>query len=215
MFSVLSSLHAGSFVLSLVVAVAGLITPASASVGGPHSGPLVARFNGRVTALTGPPDSPSGLTLQLRDRTVDVRIGSGVDCAYALNCTARSAEAEVEGLQVGDYALVSARRINRTWVAFHIDFDVQPIDMRPPPIVTGTIVKVTPNGLRFQLRVVTGGVGLHWVTIGPKTIFRVDGQLTDMPPTLSKGDAVRVTIRVTDRGWAAIEVDLRTTGGSP
>src|SRR5690348_10644658 len=59
------------------------------------------RLMGQVSALSGPVSNPDGFTLDTGNRSVDVRI------APKATFTARSAEAEVEGLQVGDYVVAS------------------------------------------------------------------------------------------------------------
>jgi hypothetical protein len=149
--------------------------------------------------------------LQDKARFIDLHFGPSVDCSTGLNCVPKSAEAEVAGFQVGDYALVTARRVARAWVATHIDFDTQPISMVPPKIWMGTVGRVILNGKRFVLRLDTGGTRV--ITINPATTFRVDGQLTATPPPLKTGDVVQVTARSTASGWVAIEIDLKTTGG--
>jgi hypothetical protein len=123
---------------------------------------------------------------------------------------AGSAEAEVEGFQAGDYAVVTARHVNRTWVASSIDFDVQPITVMQVQNVTGTIVRVSPNGKRFLMLLDTGT--MRWVTVTRKTKFHMDGQLVDPPPPLLKGDMVQVGMEHTGRLWVALDITIRTAG---
>jgi hypothetical protein len=124
---------------------------------------------------------------------------------------ARSAEAEVENLVVGDYAVVGARKVRGSWTAYRISFDVRP--MVSGTLVTGTILKVGRNGKQLQLRLDTGQ--MQSITISPRTRFRINGQPTDALVDLSKGDVVQILMRSTDRGWVAMEINLLPSSGSP
>jgi len=169
--------------------------------------PPPARFVGQVTAVTGSPGSPRGFTLQTKARSIDMRISP------TAIVNPRSAEAEVEGFTVGDYATVLAVHVNRAWVAERIDFDVRPVPSAPQTkTVTGTVTRVTVNGKRFLLLLDTGGT--RWIAVNDKTQFRVDNQLVFNPPMLAKGAQVVVTVRVTPTGWVAVEVNLKTGGGT-
>jgi hypothetical protein len=166
--------------------------------------PDVQRFVGQVIRLFPSANNPAGFTLQLRNRTIDLMITAGT------KFHAGSAEAEVEGFQAGDYAVVTARHVNRTWVASSIDFDVQPITVMQVQNVTGTIVRVSPNGKRFLMLLDTGT--MRWVTVTRKTKFHMDGQLVDPPPPLLKGDMVQVGMEHTGRLWVALDITIRTAG---
>lgn len=161
----------------------------------------LARFVGLVTSVL-PANNPRSITLQLRARSVDFRISP------AAVLVPNSAEAEVEGLQVGDYAVVQARHMNRGWTAFHIEYDVQPI-VQGKVTVSGTITRITVNDRRFVLKLATGETRLVLVTAN--TAFRIDGVIIDTPPELSLGDMVQVTMRTTSRGWVAMDVNLKTS----
>lgn len=164
------------------------------------------RFNGQVLSVDGAGHNPTGFSLQLPGRTVDLRV------APKAVFKAMSAEAEVEGFQIGDYAVVDARRVDKAWVAATIEFDVQPI--RPGPrqtMVSGAIQRVSVTGLRFLLKLDTGD--MHWISITRKTRFKVDGQLSTLPPLLQKGQSVDVLVSQAPRGWIALEIDLKS--GSP
>ena len=192
---------------SVLLLIVSLMTVASPGIvrAGPDRHGTVTVFSGQVTALSGPVANPTGLTLQDRIRSVDIRI------APETMFRARSAEAEVEGLVVGDYAVIGARKGKGSWIANRISFDVRP--MVAGTLVTGTIVKLSSNGKQLQLRLDTGQ--MQPVTIGPRTKYRIDGQPTDTPPELAKGDVVQVLMRSAPRGWTAMEINLLPSSLSP
>ena len=167
--------------------------------------PITARFAGLVTSVSGPSASPTSFTLETKARPIDLRV------APAAVFTPKSAEAEVEGFMVGDYAVVNARRINRTWVAEQISFDVRPVKHPRDITVTGSVLRVAVNGKHFEIALDSGGS--RWVAINATTQFRLDGQLVFNPPPLSKGERVTVVMRSTLSGWVAVEVNLRTSSG--
>jgi len=121
----------------------------------------------------------------------------------------RSAEAEVEGFQSGDYAIVMARHVNRGWVANRVEYDVQPIAGVVQVTLTGTVQRVSANGKLFSMQVDSGSV--RWVVINARTKYRVDGQLLDGPPVLMRGDMVTVIMRRVVRTWVALSVNVRTS----
>ncbi|MBV9281113.1 MAG: hypothetical protein JOZ41_13610 [Chloroflexi bacterium] len=183
----------------------------------PQVGSLT-RFVGMVGAVVGPADTPTGFSLLLAS-------GRLVPFVTAPNATfsGKSAEAAVEGLQRGDYAIVQARnvsvvvahRLRKHWVAYHVDFDVQPITPTPAPkpaaaTITGTVTRVTVDGRRFAVQD-QATLKVWTITIDARTVFRVDGQLMPGPPVLSKGDSVVVRARKAGSVWVATEVNLRTT----
>jgi hypothetical protein len=158
-------------------------------------------FYGQVTSVVGVAGSPTGFTLLLKNRAVDFRI------APHATLKPMSAEAEVEGFQVNDYAAVGAKRINRVWVAFGIQFDVQ--SFRGTVIASGIVAKLTPNGKRLELQLDNGT--LRWVTITLNTVFRIGGQTQASAPVLLKGETVEVRMRPTPTGWVALEINLKLT----
>jgi hypothetical protein len=174
-----------------------------------------------VDAVAGPADTPTGFSLLLAS-------GRLVPFVTAPNATlsGKSAEAAVEGLQRGDYAIVQARnvsvvvahRVRKHWVAYHVDFDVQPITPTPVPkpvmaTITGTVTRVTVDGKRFAVQD-QATLKVWMITIDARTAFRVDGQPMPGPPVLSKGDPVVVRARKTGGVWVATEVNLRTSASS-
>jgi hypothetical protein len=163
-----------------------------------NQSPGLTVFYGQVIAMAGAVDAPTGFSLLLKNRLIDFRIAAHV------TLKPHSAEAEVEGFQTNDYAAVGAKRINRVWVAFAIEFDVQ--SFRDTPTLSGVIVRVTPNGRRLIMQL--GNGTSRWVTIVPRTIFRIDGKLQALPPLLQKGELVDVKMRLTGNVWVALEIDL-------
>lgn len=206
MFSIPAPARLAALFAVLLLGSSIALTPVRAQSGpGPH-GPVI-QFNGQVIAVAGPPDSPTGFTLLHGALTTDFRL------APAASLQARSAEAAVAGFATGDYALVTARRVKFAWVAIRVSYDVNPIPGRAVIVVlTGTIVRVSPNGKILTIKLVNGTT--HDVFIDLQTTFRVDGQLTDTPPLLSAGEVVTVRTRHAPRGWVAIDVNLRTTSSA-
>jgi hypothetical protein len=189
-------------VLFISLALIGSLVAGEARADRAHGVP--ARFVGQVTQLVGPPGNPTEFTLQLRYRSIDIKIAS--DAVFI----ARSAEAEVEGFQVGDYATVTARRAEHVWIAVRIQFDVQPL-VTALVSVTGTVLRVSNDERRIVIRLDTGGTGTRLITIGVKTRFEIDGQPAPVAVPLVKGDIVHVQMRATNHGWYALTVDLVST----
>src|SRR5919202_2719022 len=80
--------------------------------------PRTVRFAGQVTTVSGRINNPTGFTLQVRDRLVDIRI------VPRTNFVARSAEAQVEDFGQYSFALVTASKSNGEWTASRVEFDV-------------------------------------------------------------------------------------------
>lgn len=163
----------------------------------------VVRFYGQVTSASLVKGVPSAFTLITRNGPVDFRLPPRA------NLVSRSAEAEVEGFQSGDYAIVMARRVNRGWVANRVEYDVQPITVAVQVTLTGTVQRVSANGKLFSMQLDSGP--LRWVVINARTKYRLDGQLLDGPPVLMRGDAVTVIMRRVIRTWVALSVNVRTS----
>jgi hypothetical protein len=164
----------------------------------------LARFNGQITNIVGPPDNPTGFALLVRNRAIDIRL------VPTTALTPLSAEASLAGLQVNDYAVVFAHRLRKLWIANRVQFDVQPIVQGPAPVtLNGVVLRLAANPKRFQIRTDAGDV--RWIFVTPKTTFRIDGQLQVGQPTLSKGDLVSVSARLLNHRWVAVEVNLKST----
>jgi len=144
------------------------------------------------------------LTLQTKARALVVRVGPQA------KLLPRSAEAEVEGLVSNDFAIVFARRVARTWVAYRVEYDVQPIAVVPPTImVTGVVIRVNPNGRSFTMMLDSGD--LRFVTMNKQTKFQLDGQLVDGSGLVTKDEAVQVAMRRTNHGWLALDVNVKSS----
>lgn len=159
------------------------------------------RYVGQVVAVQGPLASPTSLTLQLGLQNLDIRI------LPRTILTGKSAEADVEGLQVGDYAVVISRRYNRTTAATRVVFDVEPIF--PLRAVSGTIARVAIDGQHFQVRSTTGK--LAWLHVSKYARIRLDGRPSDVLTSLVKGNTVQVLAQHTDAGWDATDISIRSS----
>lgn len=186
-------------VLALMVALALNLAPAGAqTVPIVHSYDRV-HFIGQVSNVLGSSTIPDSLSLQLGTLAIDLRT------IPRTTIKANSAEAQVEGLVNGDYALVTGRRVKRAWVAVRIVYDVRPFG--PLRQFSGTILRVSPNNVRLLLKLDTG----HnlWVRASPKAHFRMDGHLLDVPPIFTKGETIQI-LALNDYGWTAYEIDLHS-----
>jgi hypothetical protein len=182
---------------ALLLVVSGLVTPA-------HAFQLQvidrARFVGQITALLPVNGSPTGFVLLQPNLTVTISINPQTQL------TGSSAEANVEGLARDDYAVVNAKHVQGRWIATKITYDVDPI--LPLRIVSGSVVKLAPDGRRVNVKLDTGAS--RWITIGRLARYRLDGRAVDPPPILLKGELVQFVINRTTVPWLALEVDART-----
>lgn len=185
---------------AVAVMLAGVVTPARAQMI-PPTGFADNRFAGEVGAVLGAPSSPDMFTLQLGYLAMDFRVGPRT------TFVPRSAEAQVEGFVQGDFAVVVGHRTKQGWLAIRIFFDVQPI--RPLREIIGTIMRVSPNGARFLIRLDTGGS--LFARTNRQTRFRVDGRLMDGQPSLLRGEIVQALV-LQRNGWIAYEVNVRAAG---
>lgn len=184
------------------------VVPAHQAMAKEFLGPVrtVDEFNGQITAVGGPTDAPTSLTLLNK-------ASQPVTFKVRLDTTLKplSAEAEVEGLVPGDYADVFAFRVSRTWVAARVLFDVQPVIMTRQVIVTGLITRVRADGRRLWMKLATGEI--RPVAIPAKTIWLVDGLPAGGPVALARGNLVQVKMRRTanSNGWFALSINLKST----
>lgn len=180
-----------------VIAIAPL--PAAArGIGGTRI-PVV-RLTGQVSAISAPNGSPTQFTLQTTAQVVTVKI------APRATFTALSAEAEVEGLSVGDYAVVRVRHVRRGWIALHIAFDVRPVHIPNRATIVASVVRETPNGHDLIVRLPSSTI--RWVMLDARTKFRVYGPMSSSSPVFARGNLVHITMRRGPRGWIAVEIDL-------
>lgn len=188
--------------LAGLFSVAISLTPAAAS----HPSPRVAshpiRVAGQVTAIAGPAANPTGFTLQLTDRSIAVRIVSRT------TITARSAEALVDGFLANDFAVVTTVKSGGGWVANRIVYDAVPFGPIRQFTISGSVMRVSPNGKRFMLRLVTGA--RHWVQITRNSRFEVNGVPTTPAPILARTNPVEVKIRrANNYRWVALLINLK------
>ena len=165
----------------------------------------VRRIIGQVANITGPQTSPVAVTLQLGLQTTTVMVVSGT------YITAHSAEADVEGLSSGDFALITVRGPETAFVAKRITYDVRPF----PPLrqFEGSVGRESPNGKHFTLKLANGNTAFVRV-LTRVSAFKVDGKLASLPPVLTKGEDAQVLAFHTFNGWAAATVSLRSTSGN-
>jgi hypothetical protein len=157
-------------------------------------------FAGQVATLIPATGSPTSFVLLQPNTSVSVSINPQTQL------TGQSAEANVEGLVRDDYAVVNARRIEGRWVATTITYDVEPV----PPLrtISGSVVKISPNGRRVNVRLDAGGN--RAIVIGRMARFRLDNHLVDPPPILFKGEPIQLVVNKTPGSWIALEVDVRS-----
>jgi hypothetical protein len=184
-------------VLGLAISLTG--APARAQQK-PDVGPDKQRFLGQVTALIGTGGNPAGFQLQLGTMTWDIKV------APKAVFTARSAEADVEGLLSGDYAVVNARRVKHVWYAYRVDFDVQPV--APLRTFSGTVVRASVDGKRFSVRIEPNKIMA--VRVAAETRYRIDGRFIDFAQTVSRGEYVQVLARRNDPVWIAYDLNVRS-----
>jgi hypothetical protein len=164
------------------------------------------RLPGQVIAVLGQTSNPTGFTLQMRDRTVDVKV-----VARRTNFVARSPEAQVEGFGPHVFAIVTASRTNGDWVAARVEYDVVPFGAVRDFAVSGKITWIDKKGRNFRLRMTSGDI--HVIRVNRQTRFDLDGLPVDIPPTLSAGNLVDVAVhRNVDDLWLAVTLNLKSSG---
>lgn len=187
----------------MLTAFGGLVTAkATASI----RVAALSQFGGQIVALTGNTDNPTGFTLQMKSHNMDFKISP------TTVFTARSAQAELQGFSVNDYAIVEARHVRRTWISTRIDFDITPIV--PNQItLTGSVWRISINQKRLAMKLDTGDV--RWVNIIARTRYRIDAQPIDGTLVLTKGEVVEIRAQRTVHGLFALDINLKTTTPSP
>jgi hypothetical protein len=191
--------RAAALTCALLVTVSATAAPARAQSTTVEMHPENGRFVGLITNYQGTPLNPIAFTLQLGMETVDLR-------TYAKTALLpQSAEAELEGMADGEYALVFVRKMKGVWMAYRIRYDVQPV--LPLRKLSGTILRVNPDGMHFQLKLDTA----HTVVLRINKDARYVGIAPPAPgevPVLNKGDLVDVTALFSN-GWVAYEIDVK------
>jgi hypothetical protein len=162
------------------------------------------RFVGEVTALTGPTANPTGLTLQLGIASADVRFGT----QYTPHPL--SAEAEIEGISVHDYASVVVRRVKSDWVAQRVDFDVEPFGHLK--LVSATVVSMTADAKHLRVRLTDTGQN-RAVALVKQTLYEADGKPLTGLPQLVRDQPIQVLVVRGDFGWVAATLNLKSASG--
>jgi hypothetical protein len=165
-----------------------------------------ATFLGVITdvAPQGPNSNgdPMGFRLELGLNAEDIKlIGSTV-------ITGKSAEAVVEGVSPGDYALVRAKRYRGVWYATRVVFDVQPV--APLRLFSGTIVRMSTDGKRIVLKL-DGTKAIVVTRLILKTRFHVDGHPVDIPPTLALLEPLQALCQRINGTWLVFDVYTKST----
>jgi hypothetical protein len=169
----------------------------------PHPTQTLIRFAGQVSGVLGPDASPTGITLRLQgDQKVTVRF------APRTILKARSAEAQVEGLMVGDFAVVQVVRANVDWSARRVFFDVDPFGPIRFFTVTGSVVRLNRAGTQVLLALPGGTT--RWIIITRNTHYSIDGVSTEAAPVLERSTVLQVDVHKVPRGWVAISVNVKT-----
>jgi hypothetical protein len=201
-------MNSSCFLRGLAVSIAAasvLIQAASPARAYPIIGPLPGQhLIGSVASIQGSPSSPSGLILQLGLQTAIVKV------VPQTVIVARSTEADVEGLLTGEYALVTAQfqRKTHAYVARRVTYDVQAFF--PLKSSTGTIMRQTPDGKRFLVRLPTSHTAWYRTSL-KLTRYEEDGRVIDAQPQMVRGEGVVILSFHTGNGWIAVDVSLTTT----
>jgi hypothetical protein len=164
------------------------------------------RYIGQVIALDGRLDNPTGVMLQLGTDSTDIKLGP------RYTAQPQSAEAEVEGLAVGDYALVTAHLVRGDLVAQRVQFDVEPFGRMK--LITGSVTWVSPNGKHLRLRVADTG-NTRVLQLVRSTQYEIDGKVQIAPLLLAKEQTVQVLILHDNFQLYAVDVNLKTSPGVP
>jgi hypothetical protein len=193
--------HLAILIIAVAACLGGVVAPAHAQTP-PVNWPDRTHLVGLVSNVIGPDGDPTSFVLQLG--TMSVQIGTIPRTRFV----ARSLEAQVEKLVAGDYALVVTRRTRDSFIAVRITYDVEPF----PPLraLSGTITWVSPDQMRFRLRLDAGGK-IVGVRVRPQVRFQIDGRVADTIPTLARGQTVQV-LALQHNGLDAYEIDLARSG---
>ncbi len=169
----------------------------------PRPGQTSARFVGQITGVLGSDASPTGITMQLQvSRTVTVRL------AAKTILKARSAEAQVEGLMVGDFAVIQAVRGSLDWNARRVIFDVDPFGPIRFFTVTGSVVRL--NRADTQVLLALPGGSTRWIIMTRNTHYSLDGVPTEAAPALLRTDVLQVDVHKVPRGWVATAINVKS-----
>jgi hypothetical protein len=164
------------------------------------------RYIGQVESIDGPAANPTGIVLALGTDTEDIRLGP------KYTAQPQSAEAEVEGIAVGDYAMVTAKAGKANMVAQRVQFDVHPFGRLKA--LSGTITWTSPNDRRFRLRATDTGV-IRTLDVVHATRFEMDGKPLAAPISIGKDQTVQVLMVKGPIDSFAAEINIRTLTSTP
>jgi hypothetical protein len=194
--------RAAALTCALLIAVSATVVPARAQSTTVEMHPDNGRFVGLITNYQGTPLNPISFTLQLGLGTVDLH-------TYAKTALLpQSAEAELEGMANGEYALVFTRKMKGQWMAFRIRYDVEPV--LPLRKLSGTVLRVSPDGMHFQMKLDTTMRNVFIRISKDARYLGVVPPATGEPPQLMKGELLDVT-GLFSGGWVAYEIDVKGT----
>jgi hypothetical protein len=117
----------------------------------------------------------------------------------------RSADADIQGFGVGDYAYVIAR----SGVAHEVEYDTSPFKPGPLEHVDGQVTKVSTKGF-FILQDSSGTDHKIWPT--PQTSWYINGQPQSSPFTVQVGQTLDVFAQKEHEKWLAVSIDEQVSG---
>jgi hypothetical protein len=164
---------------------------------------------GEVAAIYGPAAGPTGLAIQQQQGKTDTTKTVTIRLDTRTILRARTAEAQVEGLTVGEFAVVQVNRTGTDVSARRIVFDVDPFGPIRFFSVTGTVLRLNRAGTQVLLGL--PGRATRWIILTVNTRYSLDGLVTGYVPTLQRNNVVTVDVNLTERGWIAQSVNLRST----
>jgi hypothetical protein len=193
-----SFLAALATICALLVALGGASLPVHAQATPAEPRPIRANVFGVVVGVHGPVSNPDGVNVQLGSDTTMVRIEPGTVFE------AQSAEAQVEGLAVGDYVCIPVRRVKGGPMALRIRFDVVPVP--PLQVLRGTMQRFIAEGTHFTFRTDDGRFLVMRIWRDARLV--VDGRVVDGSVGVTRGTPAQI-ICAQRNGWVAYEIDLR------
>jgi hypothetical protein len=201
---------------TLVLMNIGMALPAYSQA--PHSHPPhthphplhLVRIYGQVVAITKDQTMPAGVesfVLQL-PKGRDVMVEVEPKTVFA----PRTANAEVAGFTLKDYAYVVGQIVRHMVIAFKVDFDTAPFNPFLQRIFTGQFLRYEPDN--DNVLIISLGTGrVLRVYTNTQTGWSVNGQAVEVPPMLSPGDHLKIYAERHGLRWVAISIDVQTANG--
>ena len=119
----------------------------------------------------------------------------------------RSAEANVAGFTVHDYAYVSSEGKGRHVAATTVKFDTHPFHIYPSKTVTGIVALTGPHH-QVLLRL-PDGTNFKFYTVR-NTVYSINGQIQETTFRITKSLKLIVTAEHRASRWVATQVDEQT-----